>query len=108
MLDISKIKVGDEVTVRGVVTHKVDMPNPKFGLCFSKPQDKSWCNVEAYAIVTHTPAPRAFKPGDTVYAGSSVKWRIEHLKGHWAWIEDANKWIRLEALENLRHADESE
>lgn len=103
MVDLSKIKVGDEVTVRMVVktvdTDGIFNASSSGGV-------HGW--IDSSEIATHTPAPREFKPGETVYAGSATKWKIEHVNGFWAWIVDANGWNRLEALENLRHADESD
>jgi hypothetical protein len=105
MIDVSKIRVGDEVTVRAKVTivHHDDPRNP------IRLHGGTW--VTRGDIFAHHPAPRQFKPGDRVldngYSGP-VAWFIVHVKDGSAWIDDANGYSRIARLHNLRHADESE
>ena len=103
MIDVSKIRVGDEVTVRGKVA-KIAADGDIF--FESENGADGWFNRSE--IVAHTPKPREFKPGDPVYANGATKWTVVHVRGLWAWLEDDNGWNRLEILKDLRHADESE
>jgi hypothetical protein len=71
MVDLSKIRVGDEVTIRARVGAKFD--NGDFWLGFSETGSESngtiiSARVCPLSIATHTPAPREFKPGDKVIA----------------------------------------
>jgi hypothetical protein len=105
MIDVSKIRVGDEVTLSGRV-ERTDA-----GIC--KPfaidiQSVLICVGEG-AIATHTPKPRDFKPGDLVCElGIEPGFRIVHVRDGQAWIDNAEGWNKIAKLIHLRHADESE
>ena len=109
MIDVSKIRVGDEVTVRAKVVGVYNGPgiasHPVSVSIRSLSDDSS---IVLSDIATHTPKPRDLKPGEYVTAGSNIKWRIEHVSGPFAWIVDNRGCNQLEATVNLRHADESE
>lgn len=110
MVDISKIKVGDEVTVKAIVKEVTVRGNIKFDVkafgsaAIAFPSD----------IVTHTPKPREFKPGDEVRfrdEWTTSLFRVVYVKDEHAWIEKIGssvEWRGLVLTKELRHADESE
>jgi plastocyanin len=103
MIDVSKIRVGDEVTVRGRVydASGADWFYVSFGA-------SSWAKVPADAIATHSPKPREFKPGDRVtFIDSQVAFDVVHAEGDQAWVKNLNGSM-LAPFTELRHADESE
>jgi hypothetical protein len=123
MIDASKIKVGDEVTVRGRVYH-VSARYKKCGIGVSfqdEDRDARGLIVSAKAIATHTPAPREFKPGDRVIlsGNDTLRWRVIAIDAGYAWL----KWDGFAAesgpephsayfgkratlpIQHLRHAD---
>ncbi len=121
MIDVSKIRVGDEVTVRVKVTDRVSdtavapVRISIFGVV-------AWVPVDF--IATHTPKPRDFNPGDRVtWTGNDMhRWKIIAIDGELAW----SKWDgyagdasptphaphfgkrEMHPIQCLRHADESE
>lgn len=103
MIDVSKIKVGDEVTVRVPV-----METSKINSLCIRVKTNPW--IELDDVLAHHPAPREFAPGDRVVARTTghQKWEILHVKHPWAWLQESNGWNRLEQLKYLSHADESE
>lgn len=100
MIDLSKIRVGDEVTVRGEVTvvHHDD-PHP------IRLHGGTW--VKRKDIVAHHPKPREFKPGDPVYWFEKGAYKIVAIDGGQIWIKGRNGNLTA-MVEDLRHADESE
>lgn len=117
MIDVSKIKVGDEVTVRGHVVHinndRLAMPY-ELGINFRNRADASWTNIPTLCIATHTPAPREFKPGDRAIVYDAVTdskdlCDVLAIDDAFAWIRNTKSGGRWTArLSDLRHADESE
>ena len=109
MIDISKIRAGDEVTVRCVVKEVVDTelvvvkpsfnPGPFFAdMCISK----DW-------IATHTPKPRDFTPGDRVTWGSGVNiYEFIAQRDDVAIVWSAEHGASDPPFYKLRHADERE
>lgn len=108
MVDVSKIKVGDEVTVRGVVadTRHADSTAP-VAVSFSGVCHSHWVNSSA--IATHTPKPREFKPGDRVTWGSGyVIYELVAIRDGIAATWNKDYGWQPKTLSDLRHADESE
>jgi acyl dehydratase len=102
MIDVSKIRVGDEVTVRATVLEVADGIKP------IRVKRDPW--VEVGEIATHTPAPREFKPGDRVTMGSGcLDLELIAIRDEVACVWD-NISRRFESaiVHRLRHADESE
>lgn len=102
MVDLTKIKVGDEVTVRAKVVALE--PNK---LCPEpiRIHGGSWINEKD--ILTHTPASREFKPGDRVswLPNTFAVWTIEAIKDGQAWLRFKNDWHTAK-ISDLRHADD--
>ncbi len=109
MIDVSKIKVGDEGTVRvrfiemsPFGNFKVETVNyPNVNPIWASPSD----------IASHTPAsppPRVFKPGDRVtYQNLGQSHEIVALDAGQAWLKTPTGHFTAE-LYDLRHADERE
>jgi hypothetical protein len=102
MIDVSKIRVGDEVTVRAkvAIAHHDDTNKPV------RLHGGTWVSREE--IISHTPAPRQFKPGDKVKVGTSGPLTIIAIEAEDAWVRAANGDRFTTTLHALRHADESE
>lgn len=114
MVDLRKIRVGDEVTVRAKVVALE--PNK---LCPEpiRIHGGSWINEKD--ILTHTPAPREFKPGDRVSFYDMREDKISYgvvvaIDEDFAWVKvpesptpAGNIRVTLNISE-LRHADERE
>jgi len=91
-VDISKIRPGDTVTVRGeVVSVWRSGPNVKVGgaeVCLA-----------ASDIISHTPAPREWKVGDRVMTKQSLLvFTIKGIDGEWAWLGGESWPVRLNNL----------
>jgi hypothetical protein len=105
MMDVSKIRVGDNVTVRGVV---VGLVGDAVCVCFVNV--KGPVPVRHEDIVSHIPAPREFKREDEVrnteqYRG--VPFFILSTFGAWAWVRDTADWVTQFPISELRHADDA-
>lgn len=102
MIDISKIKVGDEVTIRAKV---VGVRTNYLEVVFSAGQ----MLVPNCEIVTHTPSPREFKPGDVVFIEKAGPYEFIAIRDGLAcaWNNKAKR-FDYTLLHRLRHADESE
>lgn len=107
MVDVSKIHVGDEVTVRAkVVEIGVGMVEARLGASLT------W--IHQLDIATHTPAPREFKPGDRAIVYDAVSdskdpCDVLAVDDAFAWVRNRRSGGRWTArLSDLRHADESE
>ena len=109
MIDISKINVGDEVTVRARVI-QIDRKHTAEPVRLN---GGSW--VLGNQIIAHHPKPREFKPGDRVTirdirSDKRVVGVILAIDDACAWVKSlefpAQRWT--EKLVYLRHADESE
>ena len=102
MIDVAKIRVGDEVTVRARVKQIDSDDDAPIRICGG-----SW--VPLADILTHTPAPREFKPGDRVTWGAGryvYEFIAQRGSSAIVWDEDYGCFSPL--FSNLRHADESE
>lgn len=101
MIDISKIKVGDEVTVRAKVI-QIDRKHVAEPVRLN---GGSW--VLGNQIIAHHPAPREFKPGDRVIIGGSSTLVLVAMDAGEAWIKTPTGHFTADVSE-LCHADESE
>jgi hypothetical protein len=101
MIDVSKIRVGDEVTVRATVREVADGTKP------IRVSRDPWVGVSD--IATHTPKPREFKPGDRVTWGNGllVYEFIAARNSKAVLWSDEYQW-QIHDVSHLRHADESE
>jgi hypothetical protein len=104
MIDVSKIRVGDEVTVRA----RVDRTDAGVGRPIQISFGGRVVCISDESIATHTPAPRQFKPGDKVKVGTSGPLTIIAIEAEDAWVRAANGDRFTTTLHALRHADESE
>lgn len=105
MIDVSKIRIGDEGTIRVRIIEKNVSGNfkvevLKYGCC-------TW--VFPSDIVTHTPKPREFKPGDRVTwdRGHVIFELIAIRKDNAAVWKEGYGWY-IKSVSDLRHAEESE
>ncbi len=111
MVDISKIKVGDKVTVKGKV---VSLPHDTGDRSFRIEVVGIFPDVFVLPeqIATHTPAQRAFNPGDRVcspHCSVPTKWTFVAAANRRAFIaHDNGDDVLSVRLSDLRHADESE
>jgi hypothetical protein len=106
MIDVSKIKVGDEVTVRAKV-----VGTGSNGLETRVGAGLMWFHHRE--IATHTPAPREFKPGDRVkktnWGDASIQWTfIASANGLAFCAHDNTVDVMTVMISELCHADESE
>lgn len=112
MIDVSKIRVGDEVTVRAKVVDR----GTHFSPCHDYPGEPTirimvgeW--VGSSEIATHTPKPREFKPGDRVTWGKlqgTYVYEFIAQRGDCAVAWNDTFGFSLQPTSDLRHADESE
>lgn len=108
---MAKFRAGDEVTVRGTI-HLIDTNDTEMPLSVVVTTGKTpiplW--VAESAIVTHTPKPREFVPGDMVTWGNGVD-IVEFIaaKDGYAimWHKNFAQVCR-EPLSDIRHADEAD
>jgi hypothetical protein len=103
MIDVSKIRVGDEVTVRGKITGcTANGVNVLIG------PSPTWAH--RHSIATHTPKPREFKPGDRVTwsAGRARVYEFIAQRGPTAILWSPEYGATDPSISSLRHADESE
>lgn len=56
-IDVSAIRVGDEVAVRGVVIHISSDKESSFHVLFKRSEHRAY--IDEYDIVSHTPKPFA-------------------------------------------------
>lgn len=100
MIDVSKIRIGDEVTVR-VTVRDADLRGS------IRVTRDPWLRSDD--IVAHHPKPREFKPGDRVTACHFPDVRtIVAVDNGEAWIRSPLGGHHSASFESLRHADESE
>ena len=105
MIDISKMQLGDKVTVHGTIL-TIDRRRDRFGGAGIAIREQ-WFTPEK--IITHTPAPHEFKPGDRVTWGDGLDvYEFIAQRGAVAIVWDADYGIQGPSLSDLRHADESE
>lgn len=117
-VDLSKIRPGDEVTVRGTVlgdpqhTHTVRVVLAGYGPAIS--DHSASLSVTSEHIVSHT--PKALAVGDRVarprYCVGDV-YLVEHVSGDWCWLkperatgEGVNRGV-LSPLSGLERVDAS-
>jgi hypothetical protein len=111
MIDVSKIRVGDEVTVRAKV---VEVSTASEIAAGSRPVRIMFPWLDRDEIVSHHPAPREFKPGDKAIAYDAVSdskdiCNVLAVDGAFAWVRNHRTGGRWTAsVSDLRHADESE
>jgi hypothetical protein len=87
-IDITKIKVGDFVTVRAKVIDKNDVSPVDFCIALDALQDSACIWVLPSAILSHEPAPEPLKVGDVVTYDISIRrYTIIGLHGEQAWLE---------------------
>lgn len=96
MVDVSKIKVGDEVTVRATVAAM------DYGTCAPvRIIGGSWIYKDD--ILVHTPKPREFKPGDMVTWGAGVvAWELVATANGFAFLKVLNE-ATLMRVSEIRH-----
>lgn len=105
MIDVSKIRVGDEVTVRGSVS-EIDKTSIPFRVLMDSGRTAWFCADE---ITTHTPKPREFKTGDRVTWGNGAyNAEFVALRGDNAAVWESRYGWKALKISDLRHADESE
>lgn len=100
MIDISKINVGDEVTVKAKVI-QIDRKHTAEPVRLN---GGSW--VLGKDIIAHHPKPREFKPGDRVTAGGSHPLVLVAMDGSEAWVKTPTGNFTVD-VSDLLHADES-
>ena len=96
MIDLSKIRPGDEVTVRATVVAS------EFGpyVWIQGPIDK-------LEVVSHTHAPREIKVGDRVtFRDNKLVYEVVHIKDELAWVSNRNN-DTFAHMSNLTHAEDS-
>jgi hypothetical protein len=104
MIDVSKIRVGDEGTVR---VRFVDIRNGSFRVETLRFGGSMW--AFASDLSTHTPKPREFKPGDRVTWGNGSRtYEFLAQRGGTAFLWSNAYGAALPNISELRHADESE
>lgn len=104
---MTKYRVGDEVTLRGVI--KRSECSHRIPLLVTIGNSELWFSESD--IVTHTPKQREFKPGDMVTwaAMSESVYTILAIDDDVAWLKNNPTGIRYSSLiEDIRHADEAE
>jgi len=108
---MAKYRVGDEVTVRGIVTGQ----SPHVGPIVEFRRDNEFNSTISFAvpveyIATHTPKPREFKAGDEVrnVRMPDVKYFIIATYGAWAWVRDGAGWTAQIRFSELRCAGETD
>ena len=106
MIDISKIRPGDEVTVRAKATHtaqKPDMVHVAF-------ENGGYLWVIAEMIDMHIPAPREIKVGDLVRHEDFMRPLIVRaVDDGKAWLRDGNAGSYVtRAAEDLTHAEDDD
>ena len=103
LIDLSKIRPGDEVTVMARVVkvrpdHLVD--------CVTDDGEPDGFCIRPKAIVSHTPAVREFKVGDRVEMPDEKRGTLRAIYEHVGWVEnDCQGWSSL-ALSTLRHVED--
>lgn len=101
MIDISKIRPGDEVTVRAKVLSTDDndicikIPNALIASFYVEPED----------LATHTPAPREIKVGDLgTFQNNKLVYEVVHIRDELAWLSNRNN-DTFAHLSNITHAE---
>lgn len=103
---MTKYRVGDEVTVRGVI--KEIEYNPGFSLLVAIGSAEVW--LAKFGIATHTPKPREFKPGDMVTWGNGdATLEIVAIRDGYAimWSKEYERSV-CQPLPKIRHIHEAE
>lgn len=101
MVDVSRIKVGDEVDIRGIVT-ALGATCLHVALSWNTP-------VSHDKIVGHVPKPRPIAVGDTVifkYGASRGRYSVKAIDDDSAWIKDSSGVHRTTIVDMLAHADD--
>jgi len=103
MIDISKIRPGDKVTLAPLLVFRVDTKSGQVAVWDS---DDTGAYFNANMIAAHHPAPREIGVGDRVrWSGRAGDWSVEHIAYGQAWIsrDDKTSWPNgwLVRLENL-------
>jgi hypothetical protein len=96
--------------VRGRVYHVCDKPRDGVGISFGD-DATGWRGLvlPLGSIATHTPAPRAFKPGDLVTWGNGrIDYEFVAARNGLAAVWSVDHGWKINCLSDLRHADESE
>jgi hypothetical protein len=100
-VDVSKIREGDEVTIRAIVLAKPRnaFPPTEWQLCWpGQPSATFWGYEENF--VGHKPTPKPLKVGDRVQAAAHVKtWQGKPHRGAIRAIEGGDAWVRWDHLE---------
>lgn len=112
MIDLSKIKIGDEIDIRMRVTtvgfHDHDL---EFCCRYDDSERPVIISSRAHSalIISHTPVPRDFKPGDRVewMHGPHIYTFVGEFMGTAALARNGDVWAHP-PLSELRHPDESE
>lgn len=108
MIDVSKIRVGDEVTVRAKVVDRGNEFTPRGPF---NPVVKIFVGewVGAEHIEAHHPKHREFKPGDRVTWGNGAySAEFIALRGDEAAVWESSYGWKTPKISDLHHADESE
>jgi hypothetical protein len=106
-VDISKIKPGDEVLVRGVCLQHPTEPGAKGEAIDWVPHFRAGSvRINHEAIVSHT--PKALAVGDRVKVAdyATVRASILAISGKWAWLKDDGESHWREPLSRLERAND--
>lgn len=106
-IDLSKVKDGDKLAFEGVVV-AIAFPYRKADVCVKWPcGDTHWvCSADA---ISHTPAPREFKPGDQVTWGNGsevYEFREARNGESCLWNKKIGYFYHQPHYAPLRHADD--
>ena len=108
---MAKYKVGDEVTVRGIVVGQMRRVGPivEFGRQNEFHSAISF-TVPIEEIATHTPKPREFMVGDKVRPRSDgLTYELVGIRDEYAFLWNSrNKYARVVEERILFHVDEAE
>lgn len=105
MIDISKVKPGDKVTMKEGTVIAVRDLGAVYPISIDFGGDAS--SFSPNSIATHTPAPKPLVPGNRVKWGAGPAEMIGEIKaidGDDAWIK-AGDYNYIISVANLRHAD---
>lgn len=98
MVDISKIKEGDEVTGRHTVSHV------NHGEVYVALAGGGYVKLPQERLISHTPKSREIKAGDKVTWGTGVYgYEVFAVCNELAWLPGANNSDMTKPLSDLRH-----